>query len=164
MRDISKQDSTEPSNSTPIPCPHCGKPGVKPCTILQGRELPEKFVRCKKEDFSVNAVDLVFVMGSSLADQPASQLPNEVGATCHRVLVNPKGAGDFDLFGRQRRRMKLESKALSFNYAAVQKQLQDRKQKLRDYQNSLGKLYNQASKILADANDTKHKYYKVVDM
>ena len=50
------------------------------------------------------------MMGSSLTVQPACELPDEAGATCHRVLVNRDGAGNFDLFGRQRHRMINESK------------------------------------------------------
>lgn len=110
IRDISGKDSAAPSASTPIPCPHCHKPTVKPSIVLHGRDLPLHFTRCKKSDFSANKMDLLFVMGSSLTAQPACRLPDEAGSTCHRVLVNRKGAGHFDLFGRQRHRMINESK------------------------------------------------------
>ena len=77
--------------------------------MLYGRDLPAQFKRCKQSDFAANVVDLFFTMGSSLTVQPACRLPNEAGATCHRVLVNRDGAGNFDLFGRQRHRMVVES-------------------------------------------------------
>ena len=77
--------------------------------MLYGRDLPAQFKRCKQSDFAANVVDLFFTMGSSLTVQPACRLPNEAGATCHRVLVNRDGAGNFDLFGRQRHRMGVES-------------------------------------------------------
>ena len=109
IRDITGQDSKAPSTSTPIPCPHCGKPGIKPSTVLYGRGLPAQFEKCKKSDFAANIVDLFFVMGSSLTVQPACLLPNEADTICHRVLVNRDGAGNFDLFGRQRHRMTVES-------------------------------------------------------
>ena len=48
-------------------------------------------------------------MGSSLTVQPACLLPNEAGLICHRVLVNRDGAGNLDVFGRQRHRMTVES-------------------------------------------------------
>ena len=157
IRDITGQDSKAPSTSTPIPCPHCGKPGIKPSTVLYGRALPGQFNKCKKSDFAANTVDLFFVMGSSLTVQPACLLPNEAGMSCHRVLVNRDGAGNLDLFGRQRHRMTVESTtapvANSMQEAvntAMKAQLHSMLDKFTEWQNEL----KQSEALIARTNAT----------
>ena len=101
-------------------------------------------------------MDLLFVMGSDLAEQPVCVLPDEAGATCHRVLVDKTCAGDFDLFGRQRRRMKLESKAFSNSVQSdiMQKQLQARLKRLEAMKKSMADMINQADRIVQHTSGT----------
>ena len=89
--------------------------------MLQGRSLPIQFTECKKVDFAADGVDLFFTIGSSLREQAACRLPGETGSKCHRVLVNREGAGDFDLFGRQRHRMTFKPDWMSIKLEAYKK-------------------------------------------
>ena len=57
------------------------RPGVKPNTVLYGRNLPSKFFECCEKDFDENATDctdLLLVIGTSLTVSPANSLVNMV--------------------------------------------------------------------------------------
>jgi NAD-dependent SIR2 family protein deacetylase len=43
IKDIYKIDSSAPESSTPIPCPSCGKNGLKPATVLYGNSIPSSY-------------------------------------------------------------------------------------------------------------------------
>ena len=88
IKDIyNEMDSMAPSQSTNINCNKCGKPYVKPDTVLYGRNLPQKFFNCLNEDFP-NNVDLLIIAGTSLTVSPASNLPQMVSSSAYRVLIN----------------------------------------------------------------------------
>jgi len=92
IKDIYKIDPTAPEESTPILCEHCGKPGVKPATVLYGSQLPTRFFDCLSQDFPGN-VDLLIVAGTSLTVSPANQLPLEVTKKTPRFIVNREPVG-----------------------------------------------------------------------
>jgi len=92
IKDIYKMDPTAPAESTSILCEHCGKPGVKPKTVLYGSPLPPRFFQCITEDFPKN-VDLLIVAGTSLTVSPANQLPLEVSSKTPRFIVNREPVG-----------------------------------------------------------------------
>eukprot|EP00606_Chrysophyceae_sp_TOSAG23-5_P000406 GSChrysophyteH2.ASY1.ANO1.1731.1 assembled CDS len=57
IKDIYGEESGGPAHSTPILCSKCGKAGVKPSTVLYGRNLPQAFWTAQsqlKEPTSVN--------------------------------------------------------------------------------------------------------------
>lgn len=78
IRDIYGTDPDSPERSTPIPCLHCGKPGVKPATVLYGRPLPEEFNTAMRKELP--KTDLLIVAGTSLTVYPAALVPSMVGA------------------------------------------------------------------------------------
>lgn len=82
-----------PSLSTSIDCARCHRPGVKPSTVLFGRELPKQFWRSVKEDFPRNA-DLLIVLGTSLVVAPANALVNRVAAKVPRLIINREVVGE----------------------------------------------------------------------
>jgi len=102
IKDIYKIDPTAPEQSTEILCEHCGKPGLKPRTVLYGSRLPDKFFEYLTDDFP-NFVDLLIVAGTSLTVSPANQLPVVVTKITPRLLVNrePVGKELGILFGDQ---------------------------------------------------------------
>jgi NAD-dependent deacetylase sirtuin 2 len=92
IKDIYKMDPTAPEVSTPINCTHCGKPQVKPNTVLYGSQLPSRFFECLKLDFP-NHVDLLIVAGTSLTVSPANELPVHVNPSTPRFIVNREKVG-----------------------------------------------------------------------
>jgi NAD-dependent deacetylase sirtuin 2 len=79
--------------STPIACKACGKAGVKPCTVLYGRSLPDEFFARVKEDFPAS-VDMLIVAGTSLTVGPANTLPLRVAPGTPRLVVNRDRVGE----------------------------------------------------------------------
>lgn len=84
IKDIYKTDPEAPERSTHILCDACGKPGLKPRTVLYGKphchlsnvpgsNLPAEFFEKCNEDFPDN-VDLLIVAGTSLTVGPANSL------------------------------------------------------------------------------------------
>jgi len=92
IKDIYKMDPTAPEESTQILCEHCGKPGVKPRTVLFGSRLPDKFSKYLSEDFPL-CCELLIVAGTSLTVSPANQLPVVVAKITPRLLVNRDPVG-----------------------------------------------------------------------
>ena len=60
------------------------RPGVKPNTVMYGRDLPESFFKYCEEDFPTTSVshddnvDLLLVVGTSLTVSPANSLVHMV--------------------------------------------------------------------------------------
>eukprot|EP00730_Choanoeca_flexa_P008650 TRINITY_DN12517_c1_g1_i1.p2 TRINITY_DN12517_c1_g1~~TRINITY_DN12517_c1_g1_i1.p2 ORF type:complete len:301 (+),score=62.54 TRINITY_DN12517_c1_g1_i1:1551-2453(+) len=86
IKDIYQQDPSAPATSTPIPCPNCTKPQVKPATVLYGGQLPSDFFISMEADLPMT--DLLFVCGTSLTVAPASQVPFYLGKDAFCVLIN----------------------------------------------------------------------------
>jgi NAD-dependent SIR2 family protein deacetylase len=82
-----------PTSSTNILCGNCGKPLVKPATVLFGRSLPLEFFERAQED--IPNLDLLLIMGTSLVVSPANSLASNVPASTIRVVINVEPVGDF---------------------------------------------------------------------
>lgn len=91
IKDIYKMDPNAPKESSPIPCEKCGKPLVKPSTVLFGRPLPLDFFENVPGD--LKSLDLLIVAGTSLVVSPANQLVSSVPDTTIRVVVNVNPVG-----------------------------------------------------------------------
>jgi len=92
VKDIYKMDPKAPKESSLILCENCGKPLVKPSTVLYGRSLPPEFF--EKVPGDLESLDLLIVAGTSLTVSPANQLVYSVSDETIRVVVdvNPVGA------------------------------------------------------------------------
>jgi NAD-dependent SIR2 family protein deacetylase len=86
IKDISGQDSAAPKESTPITCESCGQNTVKPSIVLFRSRLPEIFFERVPRD--VEDIDLLIVMGTSLAVAPANSIVWRVPRSAMRVLIN----------------------------------------------------------------------------
>ena len=91
IKDIYKMDDSAPAESTPIPCPSCKKPGLKPDTVLYGRHLPARFFQLRETDFP--DVDLLIVAGTSLTVSPANSVVQELPSPRPRLVVNREPVG-----------------------------------------------------------------------
>lgn len=91
IKDIYKMDPNAPTESSLILCQNCGKPLVKPSTVLYGRSLPSEFFEKVPED--LETLDLLIIAGTSLTVAPANQLVYSVPDETIRVVVdvNPVG-------------------------------------------------------------------------
>lgn len=92
IKDIYGLDPAAPKESRNILCVQCGKPTVKPATVLFGGHLPERFFECKGED--LGSADLLIVVGTSLVVQPAAGTVAEVGEGCVRLICNRERVGE----------------------------------------------------------------------
>ncbi|EKX38920.1 hypothetical protein GUITHDRAFT_115023 [Guillardia theta CCMP2712] len=86
IKDIYNIDEHAPKESRPIECLSCGKPLVKPATVLYGRNLPPEFWERKDED--MQDLDVLIVAGTSLAVQPAASLVTLTNKRSARIVVN----------------------------------------------------------------------------
>lgn len=86
-------DSVAPSESINILCKSCNKPGVKPATVLYGRNLPENVWTSIKEDFR-DSVDLIIVLGTSLTVSPANTLVMRPQVGTPRLVLNNEVVGE----------------------------------------------------------------------
>eukprot|EP00658_Telonema_sp_P-2_P066984 TRINITY_DN55946_c0_g1_i1.p1 TRINITY_DN55946_c0_g1~~TRINITY_DN55946_c0_g1_i1.p1 ORF type:complete len:341 (+),score=67.65 TRINITY_DN55946_c0_g1_i1:159-1181(+) len=91
IKDIYGLDDEAPPESTPILCPSCAQPGIKPSTVLFGRNLPPAFFECSESD--AQALDVLIVIGTSLAVFPAAGLVSAVRDDCIRVVINKDPVG-----------------------------------------------------------------------
>lgn len=66
-------DPEAPKISTNIFCDTCGAPGIKPKTVLYGRNLPDEYFEGTHADFP-DEVDLLIVAGTSLTVGPANTI------------------------------------------------------------------------------------------
>ena len=92
IKDIYGIDSSSPKESSPINCPECGKFGIKPSTVLYGRNLPSDFFEAMQQDLPDN-VDLLYIVGTSLTVSPANSIAMRVAPTCPRVIFNAEPVG-----------------------------------------------------------------------
>lgn len=94
VRDIYNEDGSSPVTSSPIPCPRCGRNGLKPATVLYGRNLPQEFFQfC---DHGLMQCDVLLVMGTSLTVFPAADVPELVPRDrTVRILFNKELVGSF---------------------------------------------------------------------
>mmetsp|Transcript_5028 Transcript_5028/g.7378 ORF Transcript_5028/g.7378 Transcript_5028/m.7378 type:complete len:263 (+) Transcript_5028:2-790(+) len=92
IKDIYNQDPDAPRESTPIICPNCGAPQIKPTTVLFGGTMPSEFFDNVEDDCA--KTDLLFIAGTSLVVAPANSLVFLVPKSAVRVVVNmdPVGA------------------------------------------------------------------------
>ncbi len=88
----SSTDNSCNRESTPILCPHCHQPLVKPATVLFGRRLPEEFFAMAQQDLP--ETDLLIVAGTSLVVSPANSLVRGVPNSALRVIVNKDPVGE----------------------------------------------------------------------
>lgn len=91
IKDIYKVDSDAPLESAEIKCRKCGRPTVKPTTVLFGGSMPSEFFECSAKDLP--SVDLLIVAGTSLVVSPANSLVYNVPDTTIRVIVNKDPVG-----------------------------------------------------------------------
>jgi NAD-dependent SIR2 family protein deacetylase len=91
IKDITGQDEMAPRSSTPILCHLCGHAAVKPSIVLFRSSLPQEFFDCVPQDIS--KVDLLIVIGTSLAVAPANTLVFRIPPTALRVVVNDEPVG-----------------------------------------------------------------------
>lgn len=84
-------DKGRKKDSKPINCPSCGRPLVKPKTVLFGRSLPEEFFEKTHEDLP--KVDLLIVAGTSLLVSPANTVVYRVPKSTIRVVINQEPVG-----------------------------------------------------------------------
>eukprot|EP00746_Dinoflagellata_sp_MGD_P136868 gnl/MRDRNA2_/MRDRNA2_70723_c0_seq1.p1 gnl/MRDRNA2_/MRDRNA2_70723_c0~~gnl/MRDRNA2_/MRDRNA2_70723_c0_seq1.p1 ORF type:complete len:323 (-),score=47.15 gnl/MRDRNA2_/MRDRNA2_70723_c0_seq1:87-1055(-) len=92
IKDIYGIDSTAPVNSTSIACAKCGRPTVKPDTVLFGSSLPRRFFTLADQD--LHTADLLIVLGSSLVVSPANTVVMRVSEDCPRLIVNKEKVGE----------------------------------------------------------------------
>lgn len=91
IKDIYNQDQEAPKESSPILCPTCKKPTVKPSTVLFGSSLPSRFFELSEDD--TRSADLLIVAGTSLVVSPANFLVSMVPDFTLRVIVNLQPVG-----------------------------------------------------------------------
>lgn len=91
IKDITGQDTQAPTESTPILCPCCRAPSVKPNIVLFRSSLPKVFFR--KVPVDTQDVDLLLIMGTSLGVAPANSLVWRVPKSSMRVLINREPVG-----------------------------------------------------------------------
>jgi NAD-dependent SIR2 family protein deacetylase len=91
IKDITGQDPSAPNESTPIICESCGGNTVKPSIVLFRSRLPEVFFENVPKD--VDNVDLLIILGTSLAVAPANSIVWRVPRSAMRVLINRESVG-----------------------------------------------------------------------
>lgn len=91
VKDILGKDPTAPERSTPIVCPSCGAGTVKPSIVLFRSRLPEVFFDNVPND--VKDIDLLLILGTSLAVAPANSLVMRIPKSSMRVLMNREPVG-----------------------------------------------------------------------
>ena len=97
VKDIYGIDPDAPAESSQIDCLKCGKPFVKPATVLYGRSLPPEFFHHSESDCTLTNV--LLVIGTSLTVYPAASLPEMVSSGASVVLVNRDSVGSsIDIF------------------------------------------------------------------
>lgn len=88
-QDIYGVDVSAPAQSSHVLCASCGKPAVKPTTVLFGSALPEEFFARAETDLP--GLDLLIIAGTSLMVSPANSLAAR--AQCPRVIINDQPVG-----------------------------------------------------------------------
>jgi len=88
----SSTDNDAPKESSPVLCPNCNRPLMKPSTVLFGRSLPDEFWTRTQQDLP--HLDLLIVAGTSLVVQPANSVVYNVPKNCRRVVINLHQVGE----------------------------------------------------------------------
>jgi len=91
IKDITGRDPSAPAHSTPIVCESCGAATVKPSIVLFRSRLPEVFFENVPND--VKDIDLLLILGTSLAVAPANSLVMRIPRSSMRVLMNREPVG-----------------------------------------------------------------------
>ena len=93
IKDIYKEDATAPAESSlaAATCDACGRPAVKPTTVLFGASLPRRFFESAQADLPTT--DLLIVAGTSLVVSPANSLVYSVPESTVRLIVNNEPVG-----------------------------------------------------------------------
>ena len=91
IKDILGKDPSAPAQSTPIICESCGAGTVKPSIVLFRSRLPEIFFQNVPND--VKDIDLLLILGTSLAVAPANSLVMRIPRSSMRVLMNREPVG-----------------------------------------------------------------------
>lgn len=91
IKDIEEKDPTAPAISTPIACDLCGYETMKPSIVLFRSALPQEFFHNAREDLP--DVDLLIVVGTSLAVAPANSLIYRSPRSAMRLVVNREPVG-----------------------------------------------------------------------
>ena len=91
IKDISGEDPNAPETSTPIECPSCAYPTMKPAIVLFKSSLPKQFFELMPRD--VTDADLLIVIGTSLAVAPANGLVWLVPQSAMRLIINRDPVG-----------------------------------------------------------------------
>lgn len=86
-------DIEAPVASSNIYCDFCSRPGIKPSTVLFGRELPKDVWKAVSTDFPSN-IDLVIIIGTSLLVHPACDFVNRVLPNVPRLVINREVVGE----------------------------------------------------------------------
>jgi NAD-dependent SIR2 family protein deacetylase len=89
-------DVDAPKESSNIDCLNCLRPGIKPTTVMYGRNLSKRVVDVIEDDFHCqeNKPDLMIVIGTSLMIHPAAGLVQRVSAGVPRLVVNMERVGE----------------------------------------------------------------------
>lgn len=90
IKDIYGVDASAPEASTSLVCRVCGKPALKPTTVLFGSNLPAAFFESLETDLP--EADLLIVAGTSLLVSPANMVA--AYATCPRFVVDRQRVGE----------------------------------------------------------------------
>ena len=91
IKDIKGEDPSAPKESTPIQCESCGRYTVKPTIVLFRSRLPQIFFDNVVDD--TQNIDLLIVLGTSLAVAPANSIVWRVPKSAMRVLINRESVG-----------------------------------------------------------------------
>lgn len=88
-----QNDCEAPRESKNILCKRCRTPGVKPDTVMYGRNLPASFFTNCDKDFP-QCSDLLIVIGTSLTVSPANSLVERISKEAPRIVVNTLPVGE----------------------------------------------------------------------
>jgi NAD-dependent deacetylase sirtuin 2 len=85
-------DPNDNTTSSKLFCSCCGLAGIKPNTVMYGRQLPGSVFEHVDEDFF--KADLLIIVGTSLTVHPACDFINKVRPSVPRLLVNNQYVGE----------------------------------------------------------------------
>jgi NAD-dependent SIR2 family protein deacetylase len=91
IKDLSGLDPKAPESSSPIACDLCSYEAMKPSIVLFRSPLPEIFFHSAQQDLP--NVDLLLIIGTSLAVAPANSLVYRCPQTTMRVVINREPVG-----------------------------------------------------------------------
>ena len=91
IKDIYGVDPAAPKASKNVHCDRCGKPTLKPTTVLFGASLPRAFFKALERDLP--QADLVLVAGTSLVVSPANMVAATAPRSAVRVVTDREPVG-----------------------------------------------------------------------